>query len=467
MVHFVGAGSGAADLITVRGARLLGEADVVIYAGSLVNPALLSYTKPGCEIHNSAKMTLEEVIAVIRAAEAAGKTTVRLHTGDSSIYGAVREQFDELEALGIAYDVCPGVSAFCGAAAALKAEYTLPDVSQTVIITRAAGRTPVPARESIRALAAHRATMVLFLSTSLTEQLQEDLLAGVYGEAFANMDALIFVGACGVAVRSIAPFVRDKKTDPAVLCLDERASFVIPLLSGHIGGANALAARLASALGAKAVITTATDVNGKFAVDAWAAQNGCAIEDFALAKRFAAEILEHDLPLCSEFPVCPPLPGGVFAAEEGPFGVYIGCRTESPFGVTLRLIPRKLRVGLGCRRGTEQAAIEAAVRQVFRENRLALAAISGVSSIDLKQDEPGLLAACRANGWQARFYSAAQLRAVPGSFTGSRFVASVTGVDNVCERAALYGGGRLLVQKQALGGVTVAVAEEPWEVRFG
>ena len=123
---------------------------------------------------------------------------------------------------------------------------------------------------------------------------------------------------------------------------------------------------------------------------------------------------------------------------EGPFGVYIGCRTESPFGVTLRLIPRKLRVGLGCRRGTEQAAIEAAVRQVFRENRLALAAISGVSSIDLKQDEPGLLAACRANCWQARFYSAAQLRAVPGSFTGSRFVASVTGVDNVCERGTLW-----------------------------
>ena len=180
MVHFVGAGSGAADLITVRGARLLGEADVVIYAGSLVNPALLSYTKPGCEIHNSAKMTLEEVIAVIRAAEAAGKTTVRLHTGDSSIYGAVREQFDELEKRGITYDVCPGVSAFCGAAAALRAEYTLPDVSQTVIITRAPGRTPVPERESIRSLAAHQATMVLFLSTSLTELLQVELLAGGY-----------------------------------------------------------------------------------------------------------------------------------------------------------------------------------------------------------------------------------------------------------------------------------------------
>lgn len=180
MVHFVGAGSGAADLITVRGAKLLSEADVVIYAGSLVNPALLDYTREGCEIHDSAKLTLEEVIALIEKAEAAGKTTVRLHTGDSSIYGAVREQFDELEKRGIAYDVCPGVSAFCGAAAALRAEYTLPDVSQTVIITRAPGRTPVPERESIRSLAAHQATMVLFLSTSLTEHLQSQLLAGGY-----------------------------------------------------------------------------------------------------------------------------------------------------------------------------------------------------------------------------------------------------------------------------------------------
>ena len=181
MVHFVGAGSGAADLITVRGAKLLEEADVVIYAGSLVNPELLSYAREDCEIHNSAEMTLEQVLAVVKDAEAAGKTTVRLHTGDSSIYGAVREQFDQLEALGIAYDVCPGVSSFCGAAAALKAEYTLRDVSQTVIITRAAGRTPVPERESIRSLAAHQATMVLFLSAALAEKLQGELLAGGYG----------------------------------------------------------------------------------------------------------------------------------------------------------------------------------------------------------------------------------------------------------------------------------------------
>ncbi|MBQ1343870.1 MAG: precorrin-4 C(11)-methyltransferase [Firmicutes bacterium] len=181
MIHFVGAGSGASDLITVRGARLLAEADVVIWAGSLVNPELLSYCKEGCEIHDSARLTLEEVIDIIKKAEAEGKTTVRLHTGDSSIYGAVREQFDELDKLGFAYDVTPGVSSFCGAAATLKTEYTLPGVSQTVIITRAAGKTPVPERESIASLAAHGATMVLFLSTSLTEQLQEELLRGGYG----------------------------------------------------------------------------------------------------------------------------------------------------------------------------------------------------------------------------------------------------------------------------------------------
>ena len=180
MVHFVGAGSGAADLITVRGARLIGAADVLIYAGSLVNPELLTLAKADCEIHNSAKMTLEQVVAVIEAAEKQQKTTVRLHTGDPSVFGAIREQFDELEKRGIGYDVCPGVSSFCGAAAALKTELTLPDVSQTVILTRAAGKTPVPERESIRALAAHGATMVVFLSASLTDTLQKELLCGGY-----------------------------------------------------------------------------------------------------------------------------------------------------------------------------------------------------------------------------------------------------------------------------------------------
>lgn len=182
MVYFVGAGSGAVDLITVRGKRLLEQAHVVIYAGSLVNPELLHYCREDAEIHNSATMTLEEVLAVMLKAEKKGCDTVRLHTGDSSIYGAVREQFDLLEERGIDYEVCPGVSSFCGAAAALKAELTLPSVSQSVIISRMEGRTPVPERESMRELARHQATMVLFLSTSLTKELQEELLAGGYDE---------------------------------------------------------------------------------------------------------------------------------------------------------------------------------------------------------------------------------------------------------------------------------------------
>ena len=170
MVHFVGAGPGAPDLITVRGKQYLEEADVVIYAGSLVNPKLLEYTKDICTIYNSAKMTLEEV----------GKTTVRLHTGDPCIYGAIREQMDILDEKNIAYDYCPGVSAFCGAASALNLEYTLPDISQSVIITRMEGRTPVPSKESIQSFAAHQATMVVFLSTGMLEELSRRLIEGGY-----------------------------------------------------------------------------------------------------------------------------------------------------------------------------------------------------------------------------------------------------------------------------------------------
>lgn len=180
MIDFVGAGSGAADLITVRGKRFLEEADVIIYAGSLVNPELLNYKKEGCEVYNSAYMTLEEVLEVMKKAEAEGKHTVRLHTGDPCLYGAIREQMDELDRLGISYEYCPGVSSFCGAASALKAEYTLPDVSQTVIITRMAGRTPVPEKEEIAKLASHQATMVIFLSTGMLAALEERLQAGGY-----------------------------------------------------------------------------------------------------------------------------------------------------------------------------------------------------------------------------------------------------------------------------------------------
>ena len=180
MVHFVGAGSGAPDLITVRGAKLLEQADIIIYAGSLVNPELLNYKKESCQVYNSAKMTLEEVLDVMLDAEEKGLTTVRLHTGDPCLYGAIREQMDVLDQKKIAYDYTPGVSAFCGAASALNLEYTLPNVSQSVIITRMEGRTPVPEKESIQSFAAHHATMVVFLSTGMLEELSHRLIEGGY-----------------------------------------------------------------------------------------------------------------------------------------------------------------------------------------------------------------------------------------------------------------------------------------------
>ena len=182
MVHIIGAGPGAPDLITLRGKALLEQADTVIYAGSLVNPVLLGFCKPGCRIFNSAEMTLEQVIAVMVETEQAGGTTARLHTGDPCLYGAIREQMDELKRRGIPYDITPGVSSFCGAAAAAEVEYTLPGVTQTVIITRMAGRTPVPERENMVSLAKHGAAMVIFLSAGLLGQVQSCLLQGAYTE---------------------------------------------------------------------------------------------------------------------------------------------------------------------------------------------------------------------------------------------------------------------------------------------
>lgn len=180
MIHFVGAGSGAPDLITIRGKNLIEQADIIIYAGSLVNPQLLMYKKAECEVYNSAKMTLEEVIEVMKNGEKEGKDIVRLHTGDPCLYGAIREQMDWLEKEKIEYDSCPGVSSFCGAASALNLEYTLPSVSQSVIITRMAGKTPVPEKEEIASFATHQATMVIFLSTGMLEELSKRLLEGGY-----------------------------------------------------------------------------------------------------------------------------------------------------------------------------------------------------------------------------------------------------------------------------------------------
>ena len=294
----------------------------------------------------------------------------------------------------------------------------------------------------------------------------EGSLPGFVGGLF-DREALIFVGAAGIALRAVAPYVASKKSDPAVLCMDEAARYVIPLLSGHIGGANALARRLAAALDATPVITTATDVNGRFSVDAWATEQGMAITSMVLATRVSAEILVRDIPFWSEADRPDTLAGGLVWSDSGELGICASVHDVKPFANTLLLVPRVLHIGVGCRRGTPAEAIEAAILKILAEYKLRPEAVAGVASIDVKADEAGLLECCRSHGWPIRFYSAAQLNAVQGSFSKSEFVKNTVGVDNVCERAAAASGGEIIVKKTALNGVTAAVAEMKWGIEFG
>lgn len=286
------------------------------------------------------------------------------------------------------------------------------------------------------------------------------------GPLFSWADAMVFVGAVGIAVRSIAPYVRDKRTDPAVLSVDELGRFVIPLLSGHIGGANELALRLAEAINAVPVVTTATDINGKFSVDAWAARQGLFIASMHAAKEVSAAILERTIPLCCDFPISGALPPGTEAGDSGDVGICISWEKKQPFGETLLLVPPVLHLGLGCRRGTSEEAIRKTVEQILAARQIHPKAVKCAASIDLKQNEPGLLAYCEHQRWPIAFYSADALRELEGDFTSSERVLQVTGVDNVCERAAMMGAHRLVVRKTAHNGVTVALAEERWEARF-
>lgn len=630
MVHFVGAGPGACDLITVRGMNRIKEADVIIYAGSLVNPELLSYAKADCEIYNSAHMTLEDVVSVMREAEVAGKGTVRLHTGDPSVYGAIREQMDLLDGYGIAYDVCPGVSAVFGAAASLACEYTLPDVTQTLILTRAEGKTPVPEKENLRSLAVHRASLVLYLSSGLARKVRQDLLLGGYAEdtpvavvykatwpeekiirttlaklpedmeaagitktaliivspalgsvyeksrlydaAFATeyrgateiafpagirrvllitcsvrgyatmqkmakklenisgaeiitkvkcealpevsmkgtvkacvdayfeqVDAIVFVTASGIAVRSVAEHLTHKSKDPAIVCMDECGKHVISLVSGHAGGANALTQMLADVMWATPVITTATDVEGRFSIDEYAREHNLVVTDWAKAKAISAEVLatgakpvwvdEAEVLQEEEKRACEirkeqkstGIDGGeneinVQKLQIGSHQVVITPQDVSVDAQTLQLIPRCIVAGVGCKKGTPVDKIEHAVQDAFAIAGLRMEALCAVASIDLKKEEAGLLEFCETRNVPFETYAAEELQAVPGTYSASEFVSGVTGVDNVCERSAVkYASehgmnqgeqllgrqakhGELLLRKQAYGGVTVALA---------
>lgn len=619
MVHFVGAGPGACDLITVRGMNRIKEADVIIYAGSLVNPGLLSYAKADCKIYNSAHMTLDAVVDVMREAEAAGKGTVRLHTGDPSVYGAIREQMDLLDEYGIAYDVCPGVSAVFGAAASLACEYTLPDVTQTLILTRAEGKTPVPEKENLRSLAAHRASLVLYLSSGLARKVRQELLIGGYAEdtpvavvykatwpeekiirttlaklpedmeaagitktaliivspalgsiyeksklydaAFATeyrgateialpagirrvllitcsvrgyatmqklakklenisgaeiiakvkcealpevsmketvkacvdeyfeqVDAIVFVTASGIAVRSVAEHLTHKSKDPAIVCMDECSKHVISLVSGHAGGANALTQMLADVMWATPVITTATDVEGRFSIDDYAREHNLVVTDWEKAKAISAEVLttgaepvwmdEAEVLQEEEKNACEirkeQKSTGIDGCENeinvqelqiGSHQVIITPQDGSVDVQTLQLIPRCIVAGVGCKKGTPVDKIEHAVQDAFAKAGLRMEALCAVVSIDLKKEEAGLLEFCETRNVPFETYAAEELQAVPGTYSASEFVSGVTGVDNVCERSAVkyaseHGAndGELLLRKQAQDGVTVALA---------
>ncbi len=287
-----------------------------------------------------------------------------------------------------------------------------------------------------------------------------------YGPLFQWADAMVFVGACGIAVREIAPHVKDKRTDPAVLSVDELGKFVIPLLSGHIGGANELAKSLAEQLDAIPVITTATDINHKFSVDSWATTHGFAIDNMHAAKSVSAAILESPVALHSDFPIVTPLPNGVVSGDHGSVGICLSWETKKLYEETLLLVPKILHLGIGCRKGTSIEAIQELVEDVLNQYHIHPKALKCVSSIDLKKEESGLLSFCEARGLPVSFYTSEELKAVKGEFTPSEFVKHITGVDNVCERAALIHAEKLIVKKTARNGVTVAVAAENLEVRF-
>lgn len=294
------------------------------------------------------------------------------------------------------------------------------------------------------------------------------------GEMFGRMDGLLFIGATGIAVRGIAPHLAGKERDPAVVVMDEKGMFAISLLSGHLGGANELAGTLANLTGAIPVITTATDVNGRFAVDVFARRQNLYIGSLPCAKQISADVLDETLVgLVTEFPVLGPVPEELCRMEagdpfEGSSGIVISLNEElRPFVNTLHLIPRIVTVGIGCRKGTQKECLAEAVKKSLGIHHISPKAVEQFATIDLKAREPGLLALGEEWGVPVRTYSVGELRKAEGDFTSSAFVSEVTGVDNVCERSAVLAGkGKLIQKKRGENGITVALVIKDWSVDF-
>lgn len=299
------------------------------------------------------------------------------------------------------------------------------------------------------------------------------------GQRFASADALIYIGAAGIAVRAIAPYLKDKMTDPAVLVVDEQGQFVISLLSGHMGGANRLAARTAEILGAVPVITTSSEVQGLTAVDVWAKDRGLLLSDRILAKKAAAELVNGGcIGFYSDFSLAEALPEGWVTGQICPVSLWVTVHTTpgpdhmlslflTEDAQVLRLIPKVLVLGIGCKKGVSKEQVDRVVDRVLREQNLDPRAVKAAASIDIKREEAGLCAFAKERGLPFAVYSAEELEQAEGAFAESAFVRSVTGTGNVCERAALLAAGagaRLVVPKTAQDGVTVAVAQQEWRI---
>lgn len=590
-ITFVGAGPGAVDLITLRGAAALDEADLVIYAGSLVNEKLLERAKRA-KLVNSAKLSLNEVLEQMVDGYRSGKQVVRLHTGDPAIYGAVSEQYRELDNLGIPYEVVPGVSSVFAAAAALKVELTMPDLSQSVILTRAEGRTPVPEKEAIEELASHGATMCLYLSVGEMERLTgrlraaglpaetpvavvyraswpnqkivrgtlADIAAGVaeagikrqalvvvgrvlgrdgalsklyddtfatgyrnvggvaafsgrvaiyaltaagahkaseiaagledavivlpekyaelapasrlvrypdgkFAEAFergwSTYDGLVMVMASGVVVRHVAQLCREKGSDPAVVVCDAAGNYAVSLLSGHLGGANRLAAAVARITGGRPVITTATDTSGLMAFDELAARHGFRIANPELLKECAVAMLDgetFELSMPQELFQRYYAGNTQFRFLADTPGITVHARNS---GLVLHLVPRRFTLGIGCRRGVAAATIEALADRILKARNIDWASIAAIATAELKQDEAGLFSFAQSHGIALRFFGADELNAVEVPNPSAAAEAHL-GIRSVSEAAALLAAGdgaELVVEKTAAECVTVAVAE--------
>jgi precorrin-4 C11-methyltransferase len=550
LIHFIGAGPGDPELLTLKAQRLIAEAGVILHAGSLVNPDVLKHARAEATRYNTAGMTLEQQIIVMRAAVERGLSVARLHTGDPSIFGAIAEQMRELDKAGLHYTVTPGVSSAFAAAAALGIEFTLPNDTQTVILTRIAGRTPVPEREQLRALAAHHSSMVIFLSAGMIAEVVEELRAAGYADdtpiaivqraswpdelivrgtlaniasqalaaeithqavivispalrtcphaeeqrshlystalqkparqpetailtltrngvqtglklqallpgavlyapqrfthgmpdassaqglciryttsirqtlqsAFQSHEAMVCIMASGIVVRELAPLLGDKHTDPGVVVLDERGRFAVSLLSGHKGGANGLARRVAKLLGGQAVITTSSDTQNMPALDLIGQSEGWRLDQNEYMTTVIGALVNgetvgvfQDAGDESWWPASPPPNLQRFAsvqelAEAAPAAALLITPRLTP---ELRMPaicyrPRCLTVGIGCNRGASADEIHTAVEQALNDAGLSKQAILCVATITHKADEPGLIGICAQRGWPLRIYA--------------------------------------------------------------